>query len=68
VVRVTARAENGRATEAALLALASALGVQRREVTLAIGTTHRTKVVEIPDHAARTYRDLSSSGKIPRIT
>ena len=58
VVRVVARAENGRATEAALVALASALDVRRRDVRLLTGTTNRTKVVEIPDHAVTAYRDL----------
>ena len=61
VVRVAARAENGRATEAALVALASALGVRRRDVQTVSGAVHRTKVVEIPDHAASAYRELTSS-------
>ncbi|MFZ2015803.1 MAG: DUF167 domain-containing protein [Nocardioides sp.] len=49
VVRVGERAVDGRATEAALSALASALGVRRREVALVTGATSRTKVVEVPD-------------------
>jgi uncharacterized protein YggU (UPF0235/DUF167 family) len=56
VVRVAVPAEDGRATEAALTALADALGVRRREVSLVSGATHRTKVVEIPDTAADAYR------------
>jgi uncharacterized protein YggU (UPF0235/DUF167 family) len=59
VVRVAAPAENGRATEAALVAVASALGVRRREVALVTGATSRTKVVEIPDDAEAAYRDLT---------
>jgi uncharacterized protein YggU (UPF0235/DUF167 family) len=55
VVRVTAPAEGGRATEAALVALADALGVRRREVRLVLGSTNRTKLVEIPDHTAEAY-------------
>lgn len=49
VVRVAAPAVDGRATEAALAAVAEALGVRRREVTLITGATSRTKVVEVPD-------------------
>jgi uncharacterized protein YggU (UPF0235/DUF167 family) len=47
VVRVRERAVEGRATEAALSALAAALGVQRRAVSLVHGSTSRTKVVEV---------------------
>ena len=47
VVAVSARAVDGRATEAALAALAAALGVRRRDVRLVSGATSRTKVVEI---------------------
>ena len=47
VVAVTARAVDGKATEAALQAVAQALGVRRRDVRLVIGATSRTKVVEI---------------------
>ena len=47
VVSVTKRAVDGAATHAALEALAAALRVRPREVTLITGATHRTKVVEI---------------------
>ena len=47
VVRVTARAVDGRATDAALAAVAAALGVRRRAVTLVSGTTSRTKVIDV---------------------
>jgi uncharacterized protein len=47
VVRVTAPAVDGRATEAALAAVASAFGVRRRAVTLVSGATSRTKVVDV---------------------
>jgi uncharacterized protein len=46
-VRVSARAVDGRATEAALAAVAGAFGVRRRAVTLVAGTTSRTKVIDI---------------------
>ncbi|MQA16075.1 MAG: DUF167 domain-containing protein [Pseudonocardiaceae bacterium] len=47
VVRVTARAVQGQATEAALAAVAQAFGVRRRAVTLVTGATSRTKVVDV---------------------
>jgi len=47
VVRVSAPAVDGRATEAALAAVASAFGVRREAVTLVTGKTSRTKVVEV---------------------
>jgi len=47
VVRVTAPAVEGRATEAALAAVADALGVRRADVRLVTGGTRRTKVVDV---------------------
>lgn len=47
MVAVTARAVDGKATEAALRALADAFGVRRRQVTLVTGATSRDKVVDI---------------------
>lgn len=47
VVRVTARAVDGRATEAALDAVADALGVRRRRVRLVRGATSRRKLVAV---------------------
>jgi uncharacterized protein YggU (UPF0235/DUF167 family) len=61
VVRVSERAVDGRATAAALVAVASALGLRPREVTLVSGATSRTKVVEIPDEAAAAYDALRSA-------
>lgn len=49
MVRVSARAVDGKATEAALRALAEALGVRRSEVTLVTGATSRTKLVDIAE-------------------
>lgn len=56
VVAVSPRAVDGKATEAALRAVAAAFGVRRRDVTLVTGATSRDKVVEIdadPAEAAR---------------
>ncbi len=47
IVRVTEAAVDGRATEAALVALAKALGVPRRDVRLRGGATSRDKIVAI---------------------
>jgi uncharacterized protein YggU (UPF0235/DUF167 family) len=47
VVRVSERAVDGRATQAALRAVADAFGVRPRQVRLVSGATSRTKVVEI---------------------
>ena len=51
IVAVNARAVDGAATEAALAALADALGARRRQVRLASGATSRDKVVEVDDEA-----------------
>ena len=47
VVAVTARAVDGKATEAALRAVADAFGVRRRQVTLVTGAMSRDKVVDM---------------------
>jgi len=47
VVRVSARAVAGQATEAALAAVAEAFGVRRRAVSLVAGAASRTKVIEV---------------------
>ncbi len=53
VVRVTARPVAGRATEAALGAVAEAFGVRRSEVRLVAGAASRAKVVHIEGDEAR---------------
>lgn len=61
VVAVSPRAVGGKATEAALAAVADAFAVRRRDVTLVTGATSRDKVVEIdagPAEAARRHRAL----------
>ena len=47
IVRVGARAVEGAATEAALLAVAQAFGLRRADVDLVGGLTARTKVLEL---------------------
>jgi uncharacterized protein len=60
VVAVSPRAVDGKATEAALRAVADAFGVRRRDVTLVAGATSRDKVVEIAADPAAvgTCRDV----------
>jgi hypothetical protein len=47
VVGVSAQAVDGKATEAALAAVASAFGVRRGDVRLISGASSRTKVIDI---------------------
>lgn len=47
VVRVTARAVDGKATAAALAAIADAFGVRRHAVTLVGGAASRRKIVDV---------------------
>ena len=47
VVRVRERAVDGRATAAALAAVAAAFGVRRAAVTLVTGASSRRKVVDV---------------------
>ena len=51
VVTVTARAVDGKATEAALRAVADAFAVKRRAVTLVAGAASRDKVIDIDGEA-----------------
>ncbi len=58
VVRVAERAVNGKATAAVIRAVADALGVPARDVTLVSGATSRTKVLDVPDECATLVREL----------
>jgi len=58
VVRVRERAVDGKATEAALTALAQALGLPRRDVALVTGATNRMKLVDVADSAAARIAEL----------
>jgi uncharacterized protein YggU (UPF0235/DUF167 family) len=49
---------DGKATEAALAAVAAAFGVRRGDVRLVAGASGRTKVVEVADGDPRTLTDL----------
>lgn len=62
IVAVTARAVDGRATEAALVTLAEALGLRRRDVILVTGFASRVKVVEVAgaDEVALRVEQLRS--------
>ncbi len=68
IVRVSARAVDGKATEAALAAVAAAFGVRRRAVTLIAGAASRTKILEVdgadPDALSRLLAgaDTGSAG------
>ncbi len=59
VVRVRERPVEGRATEAALAALADALGVHRRAVSLVHGANSRTKVVEVTGDDRRLEAEVT---------
>jgi uncharacterized protein YggU (UPF0235/DUF167 family) len=56
VVRVVEPADKGRATAAALKAVADELGVSRRCVTLTSGATSRRKVIDIDCEAVDIAR------------
>ena len=58
VVRVSAPAVEGGATEAALAAVAAAFDVRRDAVTLVTGRKSRTKVIEVAGGDPRRLADL----------
>lgn len=60
IVRVSARAVEGRATEAALRAVAAAFGVRRGDVELLSGASSRDKVVRIDGNTAELERVLAA--------
>jgi uncharacterized protein YggU (UPF0235/DUF167 family) len=57
-VAVTAKAIDGAATEAALRAVAEALGMPRRSVVLITGITSRDKVLGVSSEDPETLREL----------
>lgn len=58
VVRVAAPPDRGKATEAALRAVADAFAVRDRDVRLVAGASSREKIVEVAGDAARLQRRL----------
>lgn len=58
VVHVRSRAVEGQATESALAAVAEALGVRRRAVTLVSATTSRTNIVDVEGAAQEKLDEL----------
>ena len=58
MVAVQAPAVDGRANTAVVMALADALGVRPRQVTMIRGQTARTKLVEFPDDCRDAYLSL----------
>ena len=65
VVRVSARAVDGQATEAALAAVAAAFGLRRRAVTLVAGATSRTKILEVEGAEPAALTRLLSGATAP---
>jgi uncharacterized protein len=61
VVRVTEPAVDGRATAAAVKAVAKAFGVRTADVRLVSGATSRTKVVDVTGADPERLADLLSS-------
>ena len=57
-VAVTAPPESGKANEALLALVAELLDLRRRDVTLAVGTTHRRKLVHVAGDPAALSRRL----------
>ncbi|MGD0083652.1 MAG: DUF167 domain-containing protein [Acidimicrobiales bacterium] len=58
VVRVQSKAVDGRATDAALRALAEAFGVSRADVALVTGARARTKIVQVEGDGPQLERRL----------
>jgi uncharacterized protein len=66
IVRVSARAVDGRATEAALTAVADSFGVSRSAVRMVAGASSRTKVVDIDADDPRLLASLlATPGRLP---
>jgi uncharacterized protein YggU (UPF0235/DUF167 family) len=68
IVAVTDPPVDGRATEAALRAVAAALGVRRADVTLRLGDTSRDKLLRVdgpPDDLLARLRALRDTGDGP---
>jgi hypothetical protein len=66
VVHVAQPPDAGRATDAAMTAVAKALGVPRRSVTLVFGATSRRKVLEIDAGSAHADDVVTTLEKLRR--
>jgi uncharacterized protein YggU (UPF0235/DUF167 family) len=65
IVAVSARAVDGKATEAALAAVADAFGVRRGAVRLVSGASSRTKIVDIDAGDPRLLASLlATTGRL----
>src|SRR5580692_5864303 len=64
VVRVSARAVDGKATEAALATVAASFGVRRSAVRLVSGASSRTKIVDTDDPRILAAL-LAAPGRLP---
>jgi uncharacterized protein len=58
IVRVSARPVDGKATEAALAAVADSFGVRRSAVRLVSGASSRTKIVDVDVDGSRILAAL----------
>jgi hypothetical protein len=68
VVRVSARAVDGKATEAALAAVAGSFGVRRSAVRLVSGASSRTKIVDIDADLCRGRHKQTTRSRSRRTT
>jgi uncharacterized protein len=66
IVRVCAQAVDGKATEAALAAVADSFGVRRSAVRLVSGGASRTKVIDIDGGDPRILTTLLAAPSRPR--
>jgi uncharacterized protein YggU (UPF0235/DUF167 family) len=62
IVRVCARAVDGKATEAALATVADSFGVRRSAVRLVSGASSRTKIIDIDADDSHTLTALLEGG------
>ena len=65
VVRVSAQAVDGKATEAALAAVAGAFGVRRSAVRLVSGASSRTKIIDIDAGDPQVLAALLTAPVVP---
>lgn len=64
-MRVAPQASDGKATEAALAAVATAFGLRRDAVSLVTGATSRTKIIQLTDADPAILQQLLSPPNPP---